>query len=86
MDRGGDALGASPARTGAVGGPTRSALADVRVPLRLKLSALWAATMFLFAYGDIFTGYRSGVVEDLRHGELGGFEVNQASCWRRPSV
>ena len=53
-------------------------LEDVSVPLRLKLSALWASTMFLFAYGDIFTGYRTDIIEDLRTGELGGFDVNQA--------
>jgi len=53
-------------------------LEDVMVPVRLKLSALWASMMFLFAYGDIFTGYRTDVIEDLRAGELGGFEVNQA--------
>lgn len=53
-------------------------LEDVKVPVRLKLSALWASMMFLFAYGDIFTGYRTDVIEDLRAGELGGFEVNEA--------
>ena len=53
-------------------------LEDVKVPVRLRLSALWASMMFLFAYGDIFAGYRTDVIEDLRAGELGGFEVNQA--------
>ncbi|HTF40772.1 MAG TPA: DUF6326 family protein [Propionibacteriaceae bacterium] len=53
-------------------------LEDVKVPVRLKLSALWASMMFLFAYGDIFGGFRADVIEDLRAGELGGFEVNQA--------
>ena len=53
-------------------------LEDVSVPLRLKLSALWASTMFLFAFGDIFSGYRTDIIEDLRSGELGGFEVSQA--------
>ena len=53
-------------------------LENVSVPVRLKLSALWASTMLLFAYGDIFTGYRTDTIEDLRTGELGGFEVSQA--------
>jgi hypothetical protein len=35
------------------------ALEDVTVPVKLKLAALWAATVFLFAYGDIFTVYRA---------------------------
>ena len=52
-------------------------LEDLKVPVKLKLSALWASMMFLFAYGDIFAGYRSDIIEDLRAGELGSFEVNQ---------
>jgi hypothetical protein len=35
------------------------ALEDVTVPVKLKLAALWVATMFLFAYGDLFTMYRA---------------------------
>jgi len=31
-----------------------STLEDVRVGVRLKISALWIAMLFLFAYGDIF--------------------------------
>jgi hypothetical protein len=31
-----------------------SALEDVRVPVKLRLSALGAALMFLYAYGDVF--------------------------------
>ena len=31
-----------------------SVLEDAKVPVKLKLSALWAALMFLYAYGDIF--------------------------------
>jgi hypothetical protein len=29
-------------------------LEDVRIGVRLKISALWIAMLFLFAYGDIF--------------------------------
>jgi Family of unknown function (DUF6326) len=53
-------------------------LEDLNVPVKLKLAALWTATMFLFAYGDIFSLYRSETIEDVMAGELGGFEVNQA--------
>ncbi len=53
-------------------------LEDVKVPVKLKLAALWGATMFLFAYGDIFTMYRAKTIKDLMAGKLGSFEVNQA--------
>jgi hypothetical protein len=46
-------------------------------PVKLKLAALWTATMFLFAYGDIFTMYRSKTLEDLSAGKLAGFHISQ---------
>ena len=47
------------------------------VPVRLKLSALWASTMLLFAYGDLFALYRRDIIADLERGELAGFSVGQ---------
>ena len=35
-------------------------LEDVKVGVRLKMSALWIATLFLFAYGDIFGFFNRG--------------------------
>ncbi len=40
-------------------------LEDMKVPVKLKLSALWAALMFLYAYGDIFAYFRPGFIEDV---------------------
>jgi hypothetical protein len=54
------------------------ALEDVPVPVKLKLAALWTATMFLFAYGDIFTVYRADKVREILGGEIAGIEVTQA--------
>jgi hypothetical protein len=54
-----------------------SVLEDVEVPVRLKLSALWAALMFLYAYGDIFAYFRPGFIEDVMAGEVFAFEINQ---------
>jgi hypothetical protein len=54
-----------------------SVLEDVRVPVKLKLSALWAALMFLYAYGDIFAYFRPGFIEDVMAGEVFAFEINQ---------
>lgn len=47
------------------------------VPLRVQLAALWAATMLLFAYGDIFTLFRSDVLADIAAGEVSGIPIGQ---------
>ena len=52
-------------------------LEDVKVPVKLKLSALWAALMFLYAYGDILAYFRPGFIEDVMAGEVFAFEINQ---------
>jgi hypothetical protein len=54
------------------------ALEDVPVPVKLKLAALWTVTMFLFAYGDIYTVYRAEKVREILGGEIAGIEVTQA--------
>jgi hypothetical protein len=54
-----------------------SVLEDAKVPVKLKLSALWAALMFLYAYGDIFAYFRPGFIEDVVAGEVFAFEINQ---------
>lgn len=53
------------------------ALEDVKIPVKLKLSALWAATLFLYAYGDIFGFFRPDVIESVKAGKIAGFQINQ---------
>jgi cbb3-type cytochrome oxidase subunit 3 len=45
-------------------------LEDVPVPVKLKLAALWTATMFMFLYGDVFTVYRADKVREILGGEI----------------
>jgi hypothetical protein len=52
-------------------------LEDVKIPVKLKLSALWAATLFLYAYGDIFGFFRPDVLESVKAGKIAGFQINQ---------
>lgn len=52
-------------------------LSDMNIHTKLKLSALWIAMMFLFAYGDIYGGFRPDVIESLRLGRIAGFQVDQ---------
>ena len=47
------------------------------VSVRTKISALWTAMLFIFAYVDIFGLYRPKFRAELEAGEIGGFTVNQ---------
>ena len=48
------------------------------VDTRLKIAALWTATLFIFAYVDLFSLYRPDVRADLEAGRLFAFDVGQA--------
>ena len=54
------------------------ALDDVRVGVRLKISSLWIAMLFLFAYGDIFGFFKPGQIADVISGEVSGIKITQA--------
>jgi hypothetical protein len=49
----------------------------VRVGVRLKISALWIAMLFLFAYGDIFGFFKPGQIEEVISGEISGIKITQ---------
>ncbi|NMM22671.1 MAG: hypothetical protein HHJ11_04085 [Phycicoccus sp.] len=52
---------------------------DTHVDVKLVLSALWIAMMFVFAYVDIFASLRADVLKAALDGKVAttGFEVNQ---------
>ena len=50
---------------------------DMRIGVRLKISALWIAMLFLFAYGDIFGFFRSELIEEVIAGEVSGIKITQ---------
>jgi hypothetical protein len=54
------------------------ALNDVRVGVRLKISSLWIAMLFFFAYGDIFGFFKPGQIADVISGEVSGIKITQA--------
>ncbi|MEZ5245705.1 MAG: DUF6326 family protein [Acidimicrobiales bacterium] len=47
------------------------------VDIRLRISALWIAMLFIFAYVDLFSLYRPDVRADLANNRLAGFEIGQ---------
>jgi hypothetical protein len=55
----------------------RRGLEDVPVPVRLKLSALWVVTMFLYVYVDIFAFYKPGTIDDILVGRVWEFDISQ---------
>ena len=48
------------------------------VNVRIKISALWTAMLFVFAYVDIFSLYRPDFRAEVEAGQIAGFTVNQA--------
>ena len=49
------------------------ALEDVPIPVKLKLSALWAALMFCYIYADFFGLFRPGALADMNQGIIHPF-------------
>ena len=52
---------------------------DVKINVKLKLSALWAALMLLYIYADHFSLFRMGQIEEMISGRIGPFAVTQGS-------
>jgi hypothetical protein len=48
------------------------------VNVRIKISALWTAMLFIFAYVDIFSLYRPDFRADIEAGQISGFTVNES--------
>ena len=51
---------------------------ELKIGVRLKISALWVTMLFLFAYGDIFGFFAPGHIEEIVAGEISGIEITQA--------
>ncbi len=50
---------------------------ECKVNVRIKISALWASMLFVFAYVDIFSLYRPDFRADIEAGEVAGFTIGQ---------
>jgi hypothetical protein len=57
--------------------PTTDVLESQPVSVRVKLAAAWTSLMFLFAYMDILTFYKPGVVTDILDGVVHVFAISQ---------
>jgi len=52
---------------------------DVKINVKIKLSALWVAMMLLYIYADIFSLFRPGQIEEMIEGRMGPLPVTQVS-------
>ena len=50
---------------------SRTVLDDIKVHVKLKLSALWASVMFCYIYGDYFGLYKPGALQHMLDGQMG---------------
>jgi tetrahydromethanopterin S-methyltransferase subunit F len=50
---------------------------DVKIDIKIKLSALWVALMFCYTYADILGFYAPGNLEELLSGEIAGIQMTQ---------
>ena len=52
---------------------------DVKINVKMKLSALWVALMLLYVYADILSLFKPGQIEEMISGRMGPFPVTQGS-------
>ncbi|MGB3857908.1 MAG: DUF6326 family protein [Ornithinimicrobium sp.] len=58
--------------------PSRSALADVQIPVQAKMAAAWTSFMFLYIYVDILNFFKPGVIDDIQGGLVFTFDISPA--------
>ncbi len=58
-------------------GKTSFAFEDIKVNVRLKLSALWCSVIFFYIYGDYFQLYQPGQLRDMAVGKTALGAVSQ---------
>ena len=50
---------------------------DVPINVKIKLSALWAALMFIYLYVDFFGLFVPGSIEEILEGKVWEFDITQ---------
>jgi hypothetical protein len=52
-------------------------LEDAKISTKVKISALWVAILFIFAYVDIFMFFKPGVIAGVQAGKVFIFQITQ---------
>jgi hypothetical protein len=55
---------------------TARILEDVKINVKMKLSALWVALVFFYLYNDVISFFRGDVIEQVIAGELEGVQIS----------
>ena len=50
---------------------------DVRINVKMKISALWVTLMLFYIYADILGFYSPGVIDKVLLGEIGGVQITE---------
>jgi len=56
---------------------TARVLEDVKINVKMKLSALWVALVFFYLYNDVITFFRGDIIEEVIAGDIGGIQISQ---------
>jgi hypothetical protein len=56
-------------------------LEDMKISVKIRLAALWAALMFLYIYADILSLFKPGQIQETMAGRMGPFPVTQQSLF-----
>jgi hypothetical protein len=56
---------------------TATTLEDVKINVKIKLSALWVAVTLCYLYGDFWGLYKPGLIEEIIAGEVAGMQITQ---------
>lgn len=55
----------------------RSDLEDIKINIKLKLSALWVTLVLLYGYGDLIGFFRPGTLKEIMDGKAYVFDITQ---------
>jgi hypothetical protein len=58
-------------------GESSQILEDVKISVKVKLSALWVTLMLFYIYADILGFYSPGTIEQVVSGEIGGIQISE---------
>ena len=56
---------------------TARPLEDLKIDIKMKLSALWVTLMLFYIYADILGFYTPGNIEKVVSGDIGGIQITE---------
>jgi len=56
-------------------------LEDIKISIKIKLSALWVTLMLCYIYADILGFYQPGEIAEILEGRMGPFPVTQTALF-----